>query len=262
MAEREAAAGGADRRPQISPAMYPSKEVAAAARTRQKSCNACVRSKRRCDQGAPVCSRCAERAVICFYPKTGGHDAAAAEPTGPVPPLPDAQRQDQDDDGQPAAAPDLNSAPAPSGLFDFLNSTTTPAFPPLTATKDAHDNDIDMTADHFFDFASIDVTSPSSESMWLAIHGTITNGPTRADEVQEDEAVAERPGTPADEDTRRSYDKMYSLVVRLPNPFHPRADATTTSWHHLHHQSYPLVLSLSWGFYCCHPTPPSLPLSY
>lgn len=37
-------------------------------KTRQKSCNACVRSKRRCDKRTPRCARCADKGVHCVYP--------------------------------------------------------------------------------------------------------------------------------------------------------------------------------------------------
>ncbi|ROT35603.1 hypothetical protein SODALDRAFT_328974 [Sodiomyces alkalinus F11] len=36
-------------------------------KSRQKSCNACVRSKRRCDKRAPKCARCAEKGFSCVY---------------------------------------------------------------------------------------------------------------------------------------------------------------------------------------------------
>ncbi|KAK7752734.1 hypothetical protein SLS62_005286 [Diatrype stigma] len=37
------------------------------ARSRQKSCNACVRSKRRCDKRAPACGRCTKKRYMCVY---------------------------------------------------------------------------------------------------------------------------------------------------------------------------------------------------
>ncbi|KAK1987108.1 hypothetical protein LZ30DRAFT_215860 [Colletotrichum cereale] len=39
----------------------------AADKSRQKSCNACVRSKRRCDKRTPRCTRCAEKNFSCVY---------------------------------------------------------------------------------------------------------------------------------------------------------------------------------------------------
>lgn len=40
-----------------------------AAATRQKSCNACVRGKRRCDKTTPSCTRCAAKGLDCIYQK-------------------------------------------------------------------------------------------------------------------------------------------------------------------------------------------------
>ncbi|OHE92305.1 hypothetical protein CORC01_12367 [Colletotrichum orchidophilum] len=39
----------------------------AADKSRQKSCNACVRSKRRCDKRTPRCTRCSEKNFSCVY---------------------------------------------------------------------------------------------------------------------------------------------------------------------------------------------------
>lgn len=39
----------------------------ATAASRQKSCNACVRGKRRCDKTAPRCTRCAAKGLDCVY---------------------------------------------------------------------------------------------------------------------------------------------------------------------------------------------------
>lgn len=36
-------------------------------KSRQRSCNACVRSKRRCDKRTPQCTRCTERGLPCLY---------------------------------------------------------------------------------------------------------------------------------------------------------------------------------------------------
>ncbi|OLN81129.1 hypothetical protein CCHL11_09666, partial [Colletotrichum chlorophyti] len=53
-------------------------------KSRQKSCNACVRSKRRCDKRTPRCTRCAEKNFHCVYqnvPPTATTVAAAADPS-------------------------------------------------------------------------------------------------------------------------------------------------------------------------------------
>ncbi|KAK1762035.1 hypothetical protein QBC33DRAFT_602282 [Phialemonium atrogriseum] len=38
------------------------------ASSRRKSCNACVRSKRRCDLTLPICQRCLTKGAVCEYP--------------------------------------------------------------------------------------------------------------------------------------------------------------------------------------------------
>ncbi|KAF5674068.1 c6 zinc finger [Fusarium heterosporum] len=49
-----------------------------AAATRQKSCNACVRGKRKCDKKTPHCTRCAAKGLDCVYqrlpPGSSFHD--------------------------------------------------------------------------------------------------------------------------------------------------------------------------------------------
>lgn len=49
------------------PGLAPVSRPAAAAASRQKSCNACVRSKRRCDKRTPRCTRCATKRALCIY---------------------------------------------------------------------------------------------------------------------------------------------------------------------------------------------------
>ena len=48
-------------------------------KSRQKSCDACVRSKRRCDKQTPRCTRCAKRGLPCLYrkflPASGSDDS-------------------------------------------------------------------------------------------------------------------------------------------------------------------------------------------
>ena len=36
--------------------------------TRKKSCQACVKAKRRCDLGYPICKRCLTKGLHCKYP--------------------------------------------------------------------------------------------------------------------------------------------------------------------------------------------------
>jgi hypothetical protein len=74
--------------------------------TRQKSCDACVRTKRRCDKLYPRCSRCIEKDCECVYqkiPRMGYSQLASmmevdstADPTRslPTPPHPPAFQVD------------------------------------------------------------------------------------------------------------------------------------------------------------------------
>lgn len=50
------------------------------AASRQKSCNACVRGKRRCDKRTPRCTRCAAKSLDCVYQKlpSGGTPGGGA----------------------------------------------------------------------------------------------------------------------------------------------------------------------------------------
>lgn len=43
--------------------------------TRKKSCQACVKSKRRCDLGYPVCKRCFAKGLNCAYPNASVREA-------------------------------------------------------------------------------------------------------------------------------------------------------------------------------------------
>ncbi|KAI0117334.1 hypothetical protein F4814DRAFT_284026 [Daldinia grandis] len=52
--------------------------------SRQRSCNACVRSKRRCDQRAPACANCTKKKRLCIYGRqsdTQSYSASAGVPT-------------------------------------------------------------------------------------------------------------------------------------------------------------------------------------
>lgn len=50
---------------------------------RRKSCHACVKAKRRCDQRQPACRRCSQRSIACCYPSRPARSEAA--PTDPSP---------------------------------------------------------------------------------------------------------------------------------------------------------------------------------
>ncbi|KAH0498444.1 hypothetical protein TgHK011_005697 [Trichoderma gracile] len=50
------------------------------AASRQKSCNACVRGKRRCDKRTPRCTRCATKGLDCVYQRQPPPSASSALP--------------------------------------------------------------------------------------------------------------------------------------------------------------------------------------
>lgn len=48
---------------------------------RRKSCLACVKAKRRCDQRSPACIRCSQRRTPCEYPSRPARNQPGPEPT-------------------------------------------------------------------------------------------------------------------------------------------------------------------------------------
>ncbi|KAK3335611.1 hypothetical protein B0T19DRAFT_13617 [Cercophora scortea] len=185
-------------------------ETSSLSNSRQKSCNACVRSKRRCDKRAPICSRCAERKERCVYAKTRGSsrqlpdfdatvtvDGGGGGVGGGSRPGPEGYT------GNSAAPPSFSAASFNDfAFFDLLGHTmssppsgtgscqTTDSQTVADATKD-----VDMGADdHFFNFTGIDPSSASD--MWLVQLET------------EPDATIDRPGTPADEQIIESYKRM------------------------------------------------------
>ncbi|CAM1507143.1 Fc.00g067840.m01.CDS01 [Cosmosporella sp. VM-42] len=67
------------------------KKMDRAAASRQKSCNACVRGKRKCDKRTPRCTRCAAKGLECVYARTppgsnnGHHDGHGVSGVHDVP---------------------------------------------------------------------------------------------------------------------------------------------------------------------------------
>ncbi|KAF1739295.1 hypothetical protein CRV24_001227 [Beauveria bassiana] len=55
--------------PLINNSMTTKIDTASSLSSRQKSCNACVRGKRRCDKRTPRCTRCAAKGLDCVYHK-------------------------------------------------------------------------------------------------------------------------------------------------------------------------------------------------
>lgn len=59
---------------------------------RRKSCHACVKAKRRCDQRQPACIRCSHRGIACHYPARPARSEAPS--TDPLPATPTALGSD------------------------------------------------------------------------------------------------------------------------------------------------------------------------
>lgn len=53
---------------------------------RRKSCHACVKAKRRCDQRQPSCTRCSQRKTACHYPSRPARFEAALISPSPATP--------------------------------------------------------------------------------------------------------------------------------------------------------------------------------
>ncbi|KAI0140705.1 hypothetical protein BJ166DRAFT_108787 [Pestalotiopsis sp. NC0098] len=180
--------------------------------SRQKNCHTCVQSKRRCDRRMPICSRCAEKNVVCDYSMT--RTAIQAD-----------RRVRQDRSTTFATdATDLESAVASNPLFghdlgseaDYMRPIDADFVPdfyaesPLRIPGDTGSNDV-LMGDHVDNFIGSDM--PASTDQWLvALDG---------------DSVVERPDTPADEEITQSYQKMASVCNNI------------TPWH-LHDPSTPL----------------------
>ncbi|POR34231.1 Uncharacterized protein TPAR_05558 [Tolypocladium paradoxum] len=51
---------------------------------RRKSCEACIKAKRRCDSAVPACLRCSQRRITCEYPGRSARHRLAAPGPGPA----------------------------------------------------------------------------------------------------------------------------------------------------------------------------------
>jgi hypothetical protein len=163
--------------------------------SRQKSCNNCVQSKRRCDQRTPVCTRCAEKKSTCVYGKKPG-------------PSPYSSRNFDtalEMEGLEFANSAGSPFPADSSLdVDYLGRTHIGAgadavTEPVPSTMLDTVSDFHTDIDRFLDLMGED--GAGNDGQWLvqAYQGIMT----------------ERPGTPADEEIHRTYKKikMNSLCV-------------------------------------------------
>ncbi|KAL0936462.1 C6 zinc finger domain protein [Colletotrichum truncatum] len=133
-------------------------EPDSADKSRQKSCNACVRSKRRCDKRTPRCTRCAEKNFSCVYqnlPPNGVATASSADSHDD--PL---QAMDLEDNGISPPHPfDFNTLDGTSSTASptFVNGTlvmTEPTDSNATTTTASSIN-LNLDANMPFDFNSV-----------------------------------------------------------------------------------------------------------
>lgn len=160
--------------------------------SRQKNCNSCVQTKRRCDRRTPVCSRCAEKKIPCAYGKARVSNHTGNQDTRPNPDTEVLQL------GSPSLSLFESVPPFDVGCFHSLavNSSSDVPGPALQSVPSAFvDEDISM--DSFMDFVHND--DPSIPDRWLV--------------PVDDNIVIERPGTPADEEITNSYQKMAPFCV-------------------------------------------------
>lgn len=160
--------------------------------SRQKNCNSCVQTKRRCDRRTPACSRCAEKKIPCAYGK--------ARVSG------DTEHQEVQSNlhtealqlGSPSVSLFDSVPPFEVGCFDSLpvdSSLDVPGPAPQSGPSPFVDEDVPM--DNFLDFLRND--NPAIPDRWLI--------------PVDDNVAIERPGTPADEEINNSYEKMASFCV-------------------------------------------------
>ena len=129
--------------------------------SRQKSCNACVRSKRRCDKRTPTCGRCAKRRYLCVYgglpgKRRDGGDTAAEEIIH-LDCLPDLSGNPPCGDA-PMFDPGLMSTPLEPGL-DLM-----PATPASFRLDSAFDNLLSSMTDASFEDWSWHPSIPRQQS--------------------------------------------------------------------------------------------------
>ncbi|PNP38231.1 hypothetical protein TGAMA5MH_09802 [Trichoderma gamsii] len=115
------------------------------AASRQKSCNACVRGKRRCDKRTPRCTRCAAKGLDCVYQR---------QPQQQQQPQQQPQQQHQQplqhQQQSPAGASTATTIPSCASVSTVEGSCTTPEMPP----------EFDMS----FDIESLSTTTGTNTS--------------------------------------------------------------------------------------------------
>jgi len=164
-----------------------------ALKSKQKNCQGCVQTKRRCDRRAPVCSRCAERGTACVYGKAAPYRYQVQESSiGSSYTTPFA--------GQPVSA--------------------TPAWSPLAAAQmplDAPPHSAPASTPDLLDFELMDTGLAgdiSTEPFFPDPGDSIAPFPDQwRDAAGESQTHLDRPSTPADEEVLRGYSHMSDACV-------------------------------------------------
>ncbi|OAA64892.1 C6 zinc finger domain protein [Cordyceps fumosorosea ARSEF 2679] len=94
-------------------------DTASSLSSRQKSCNACVRGKRRCDKRTPRCTRCAAKGLECVYHKMPPSAAQGGGGSNTSSTAAAAQRQQQQQQQTPDESPGGSTSPEMADLPDF-----------------------------------------------------------------------------------------------------------------------------------------------
>jgi hypothetical protein len=176
--------------------MASSIEAVDASSSRQKNCNSCVQTKRRCDRSIPVCSRCAERNTPCIYSKT----KAASQPNNPeIEPTSFAEATPFDSSAYSLYSPGLSLDVEYLGDMPATDSRSAlVAESPHQQITDASSSG-DVIMGNFIDF--IGNSSSPSPNQWL---------------VPTDEGLTlDRPNTPADVEIMKAYQMMSLFCVSI-----------------------------------------------
>ena len=127
--------------------------AAAAAASRQKSCNACVRGKRRCDKTKPRCNRCADKGLECVYQK---RTTGAARPPSPPSSSSSVSVVDIHFGGSGNSQPNFSN----NNNNDSGNATSTPTTASVSTDQDLCNGvGVDMTSDFPMGDFGMDMTS-------------------------------------------------------------------------------------------------------
>ncbi|KAI3321266.1 hypothetical protein HD806DRAFT_503591 [Xylariaceae sp. AK1471] len=156
--------------------------------SRQKNCNSCVQTKRRCDRRTPVCSRCVEKRIPCVYSKSN------------VAGRPDRHGREQIPCTEAPSLGGATYSPFAPGLsfdMDYVGNMLTDFRPDVAVESTPQPvpdtaASVDTSMETFFDFIGI-AASPVPDRWLVPTEGGHLPG---------------RPPTPADEEVMRGYQKM------------------------------------------------------